>query len=318
MGALSLLLLVPTGSRDFATYVSSFGEVLFTPFQKLLLKDPIFHLTTYVFAWIGCSAEIFFLSLASLALFIKFQALARLTEGSIFVVFLYMSSYFFVHEFTQMRVALALGVWMFAIPHLVESPKKYLWLSLLATGIHFEAALSILPFMLRRYFKTARKRQMFLALAILTFALGLGHLLENMGDAALRVIPDSRTDLYFVMREYSNWERPNLLSLTNLWALGTGFVVIFPRIGRVLRFESKAIDFTITQSILLGSMALPILSSMPVAAYRVSEFFLCLLPVQFARIIEHQPRLTKVIATLVLGLTLTYAYVFKFPILITN
>lgn len=316
--SLLLFLLVPAGSRDIAQYVSSFSEVLSTPFLELLQKDPLFYLTTYVFAKIGFPAEIFFLSLASLALFIKYKAISQLAEGSIYVVLIYMGSYFYLHEFTQIRIALALGVWMFALSHLAKSPKKYLWISLLATAIHLEAALSLLPYMLWQFVDTERKRHIFLAIAILIFTLGLVHLIDNIGDAIIRSIPDPRTELYFAMRESSDWERPNLLSLTNLWALGTSIVVLVPRVGRMFRFQAKATDFVIAQSILLGSVALPLLSSMPVAAYRVSEYFLCLLPVQFARIIEPQNRPTKVVATLALGLTLAYAYIFKFQILITS
>ena len=318
IGAVSLFLLVPEGSRDIATYVSSFDEVQSMPLHDLLFKDPLFYLTTYIFAKVHFPAQWFFILLACLALLIKFKAISRLTNKSIYAVLLYMSSYFYLHEFTQIRIALALGTWMFALSYLEISPKRYLLLSLLASSIHLAAILSFFSYIILRIFKTPNRRIIFLAIAIVIVILGLGHFLENIGDSLIRSIPDPRTDLYFSMREHSNWDRPNSLSITNIWAIGTAMIVLLPSVGRFFKFRPTPLDYALTQSILVGSMALSILASMPIAAYRVSEFFLCLLPVQFARILDVQTRPVKVATSLIFSLVLGYAYVFKFQILIPS
>ena len=103
--ATSLLMvwLIPIGSRDFQTYLRDFVDFNELAFTEVVRQDPLYASIMWLFGHLGGSAEVFFLLLGSAGLWIKLTALQRLSNGSSMVVLLYVCSYFFLHDFTQLR-----------------------------------------------------------------------------------------------------------------------------------------------------------------------------------------------------------------------
>ena len=146
--ATSLLMvwLIPVGSRDYPTYLRDFTDLNQLPFADVVDQDPLYASVVWLFGHLGVSAEVFYLLFAICGFWVKLTALRRLSNGSSLVVLLYVCSYFFLHDFTQLRAGLAIGIWMHAIADLQHSRRRYLMLTALASLIHLQAALGFALF----------------------------------------------------------------------------------------------------------------------------------------------------------------------------
>jgi hypothetical protein len=272
--------LVPEGSRDFFTYVSDFDFIASLPLGEVPLQDPLYLLSIWALGRIGVSAYVFLLALASAALLLKLFALSRLTEGSSVVVVLYVTSYFFIHEFTQIRAALAIGIWMFAVIELDRSRTRAILLTLLASLIHVQAVLGLVVIGLQAICRTRRSTLIVSAVAVGIVILSPTRLFDQAGYALLAQVPDPRTVVYMAMAEGDIWVRPNPFSFMSLLALGTGATgLVLQAAEEVPSSPHNASRQAVFLSLLIGSAALGALAAVPVAAFRVAEHFLALLPV---------------------------------------
>lgn len=280
---LLMIWLIPVGSRDYPTYLRDFSDFNELTFFEVVRQDPLYSSSVWLFGHLGGSAETFYLLLGSASLWIKLTALHRLSAGSSMVVLLYVCSYFFLHDFTQLRAGLAIGIWMHALANLRNSPGRYLLLTTLASLVHFQAALG---FALFGVLLLARSRVGIWSLsvgALLITAAAATPLFDQLGYAMLAAIPDRRTEVYLALAAQDVWVQPNPYSFISLLALATALIGL--RLGQtgpsqLRKPESElAVSRAVFVALLLGTCSLSVLSSVSVAAFRVSEHFFALLPV---------------------------------------
>ena len=196
--ATSLLMvwLIPIGSRDYPTYLRDFADFNDSAFTEVVRQDPLYASAVWLFGHLGGSAEAFYMLLGVAGLWVKLTALQRLSGGSSMVVLLYVCSYFFLHDFTQLRAGLAIGIWMHALADLRYSRGRYLLLTALASLIHLQAALGFLLF---GVFMLSRSRAGVWLLsigALVIVAAAATPIFDQLGYAMLAAIPDPRTDVY--------------------------------------------------------------------------------------------------------------------------
>lgn len=283
--ATSLLMvwLIPIGSRDYPTYLRDFADFNESAFTEVVRQDPLYASAVWLFGHLGGSAEAFYMLLGVAGLWVKLTALQRLSGGSSMVVLLYVCSYFFLHDFTQLRAGLAIGIWMHALADLRYSRGRYLLLTALASLIHLQAALGFLLF---GVFMLSRSRAGVWLLsigALVIVAAAATSIFDQLGYAMLAAIPDPRTDVYLELASQDFWVQPNPYSFISLLALVTALIGL--HLGQSVSSQltkpeqEQAVSRAVFVALLLGTCSLSVLSSVSVAAFRVSEHFFALLPV---------------------------------------
>lgn len=144
-------------SDDYLGYVNMFHAMATSSLALLprlyIGKDPLFGGLILAAQWIGLGTQGIFLTAAALALIAKARAFVRVFGSYVTPLFVTICSTYFLHEYTQIRVAIALGFAFLGLVALARD-QKALWavFSILAVGFHISAlavVLSELPFLLK-------------------------------------------------------------------------------------------------------------------------------------------------------------------------
>lgn len=128
-------------SNDYDQYVMMFRDIRSSTgsfFQTIYLgKDPLFGLLIIGIQAAGMQLQALFLTAAAIALTLKVKAFKRVFGAFVTPLFVTVCTSYFLHEYTQIRVAIALGFAFLGLIALSER-RKLLWLvySVLAAGFH--------------------------------------------------------------------------------------------------------------------------------------------------------------------------------------
>ena len=275
--------LMPIGSRDYPIYLRDFADFNANSFFHAASQDPLYGGVVWLFGHLGGDAEVFYVLLACFGLWVKLTAIGRLSRQSSLVVLIYACSYFFLHDFTQIRAGLAIGIWMHALANLPNRPGRYLLLTALASLIHLQAAVGVLAYAVMLLTRWRMGVWVLIAISIATLGLAATPAFDLLGISVLSAIPDARTAIYLDLASNDLWVRPNPYSAISLLAMFAAIVGLFglpaaamTKMSNVNRVDAPRAIFV---ALMLGSGALVVLSSVSVAAFRVSEHFFSLLPV---------------------------------------
>lgn len=128
-------------SKDYDQYVMMFGDVQASTGSFLrtmyIGKDPLFGLLIIGIQAAGLHLQALFLSSAAIALSLKAKAFSRVFGTFATPLFVTICTTYFLHEYTQIRVAIALGFAFLGLIALSER-RKLLWLifTIVAAGFH--------------------------------------------------------------------------------------------------------------------------------------------------------------------------------------
>ncbi len=143
-------------SMDYGQYVIMFhsmhDSLLSYPARLYVGKDPLFGALIVAIQSVGLKAQWLFVAAAVLALALKARAFTRVFGSYLTPLFVTVCLTYFIHEFTQIRVAIALGFSFMALVELCQSRRLH-WIafSALAVGFHASALFVValeLPFIL--------------------------------------------------------------------------------------------------------------------------------------------------------------------------
>ena len=101
-------------SRDDLGYVELLGKL---ENFNLVIIEPTFKVIGYMSQY---EARYTFLIYAFLAVFIKITAIRRLSSFPLATIFAYVCLYFILHEMTQIRVGVAVGIFLLSIKDIYE------------------------------------------------------------------------------------------------------------------------------------------------------------------------------------------------------
>lgn len=304
--------LMPIGSRDYATYLRDFADFNETPFLEVMQQDLLYRAAVWIFGHLGGTAEAFYLLLASLGLVVKLTALQRLTGRSSLAILIYISSYFFLHDFTQLRAGLAIGIWMHALADLPYSRSRYLLLTILASLVHLQAAVGFVLYVVLTLARSEIGFWSLIVSAILIVLSAATSVFEQLGYTVLAAIPDPRTEIYIAMAAEDIWVKPNPYSFISMLALLTALTgAVLERYHALQVKTNISTERAVYTSLLLGACSVPVLSSIPVAAFRVSEHFFSLLPVGLWMLATRE-RSTPRCKGLLWMVAVIFAYIFVF------
>ncbi len=312
-----LCLLAPNGSQDFKNYVIDYDFVKNFTLDKVVTKDPLFSLTTYFFSSSGVPASFFLLSLACLALGLKLGVVSQLSRHSPYAIIFYVSSYFFLHEFTEIRVAIAIGFWMLGLPYLISNKRIYYGMVFLAMLIHLQVAVAVLIPLMQYLFSTKRGRVILLFLALGMILLSPTMIFDSFGKTLLGHIPDARAGVYLKMSNQGIWVRPNPFSVVSLLAIVTAGFIFRKHWEESAGFWRNNFEITCAISLLTGVLCLALFSSVSVAALRLSEFFFSLLPIALSFALNDlKNKFIRLEVVLLLTAVFSFIFIYHSPLLI--
>lgn len=304
-------LIVPLGSVDFKSYLMDFETIHPITFKDYFIKDPLFFIISTFFWKLGLPATLFLIGFASFALGIKLIAINKLSNNSAYALLLYSSSFFFLHEFTQVRVALAIGIWMLGLSYLSSNNFKYFGMTFLASLFHYEAAIAFLIPLIIYIFEKKYMRLFFSGLIISILFLSFIGTLDQFSDV-LRLVPGPRTEMYFEMREKGLLLPSKQFNFVELLALVTATLVLWKNRKESTQFWRKNAEITFAVCLLVGTLCFTIFNSFSIAAFRFSEFFFSLLPIFISLLINHfESKLFKLGIATTLSTIFIYIFVFR-------
>lgn len=296
---IGLLMLFIAGSRffgpdvDFIAYKEMIENIRYRENNKefsfqffLWLNDLIFY----------SNANVFMFMFASMSLSVKFYALFKLSRIPLISLALYIVSYFWLHEYVQIRTAIAIGFFLLSIKDLSEGNlKKYMLKVLLATLFHWSSLILIPLYFIIRYLPT----KLFLYLPF------MGLLIYYFG-----FLPSfAYSEAFLLFGPVYEITPFNLNSFMNLFLFSTSYFVFTHRASTSSSFDItliKIFSFSYFLYCLLCALSLPI------AAYRFSEYFNVIVVLIFPALIFHLRK--KVILALITTLlaftySLRYGYI---------
>jgi hypothetical protein len=302
--------LMPIGSRDFSIYLENFADYARSSFRDLPFQDPLYSTLAWSWAALGGSGEAFYIALSSLALLITLFAFRKLTALSALATLLHMTSYFFLHEFTQLRAALAIAIWMHALAEIDRNSRRYVLLTLFAATIHIQALLGLIVLPILQLTRASEGRRIFLLSATVILALAPLHVFDAIGFAVISRVPDPRAAIYLAFAEEGIWQRPNPFSAISMIAYATGALGLLRLAPFDARPETPPMRAVYT-GLIIGSASLSLFSAITVGAFRISEHFFALLPVGVA-MLAYQFRARALVLPGVLALAGLQLYIFLF------
>ena len=109
------------------------------------IKEPVFMVFGYISEVLfNANTRVVFILYALFSIFLKCYAIARYSKNIILSIFIYAGMFFILHDMTQIRVGLASGFFLLAIPDLIRNERKrYVFKILLACLCHFSAVILI-------------------------------------------------------------------------------------------------------------------------------------------------------------------------------
>lgn len=109
-----------------------------------IMAEPTFGIISRLVKYIFNNFQYVIIIYAIAGITLKFKAINRLTELQWLSLIVYFSTYFLLHEFTQIRAGIASGLVLLSIPHIAErKPWHFLGFVGLAMLFHYSAIIAL-------------------------------------------------------------------------------------------------------------------------------------------------------------------------------
>lgn len=266
----------PGLDADSLTYVS---EILATLDDiSFLSKEPMFWgVVLFNQKFFDGDYTSFFFIFALLGVGIKLYAIKVISPNEfVYSAFVYVTIYYIVHELTQIRVGVASGLFLLSLKYVVNrNHKGFLILNLLGFLFHYSA---IVAFPI--YFLSAKKIniKLYLILPIIAIFIALFNTIFdgyyfNLIKLALVVLPPElgfKISLYIDLMSNGVQSEIRIFNPLYISVILMYYFSLF-YIHKVLSFSKYGILATKLVGLMISSFYA--LSFIPVAAYRVSEFY---------------------------------------------
>nr|WP_253260751.1 EpsG family protein [Rhodanobacter glycinis] len=176
---------------DYGQYVIMFhnmhDSLLSYPARLYVGKDPLFGALIIAIQSLGLGPQWLFLTAVALALAAKARAFVDVFGAIVTPLFATICMTYFLHEFTQIRVAIALGFAFLALVELCNGRKmRWVIYSIIAVGFHV-SALALIPFELPLAFGMRTRMTWSLSGLSLVMLAAIGNFLSSFASYDGRV-----------------------------------------------------------------------------------------------------------------------------------
>ncbi len=264
----------PDVPRDYALYQFAFDyvgqPVGVTGNDFKALYEPGFYWTIVLFKWLfpvfyTLGLMIFF---AIIAIFLKAVAILKYSFNPYLVLLVYYSNFFFLHEMTQVRIGVAISIYLFSFQYYLKRQNVQFILGIIAaTMFHYSALIFLATFLLRR-----EHFSHFWFALIMIATLPVGLLKIRMFNLFKLVSTfNDRADTYSNNLQFNLGEPANIfnpLFLLNL-LITAYLLIIIPRADLI---KDKVLG-TFLKFNIVGMFLFSFFSPDSLFAFRVSELF---------------------------------------------
>lgn len=218
-----------------------------------------FEPTAKFFRSISPNLYAFFFVYAFTSIGIKLSAIKEISDYKLLSIITYLSTSFALHDMIQIRASCAIAVFWIAIKYLQEKKFfKYILLIAIACAFHLSAAIFfILPF-----FSSQKIHKWFwIVLIFISYALAIVHF--DLINIITKLLPNDGYIFVTIMAHEDSG-----INIYNINQLLRIFIFVY------LCLFSSCLDkkyIPLLKIFCLSIIALPLLSSLPVLGYRVSE-----------------------------------------------
>lgn len=257
--------------RDYLGYLDAYEEIRLSDSLDVLRFEPGYVLASWVSKFgLGLDFPIFASALAASALFIKLWLFSQYSRPILTILF-YLCCWYPLHEYTQLRTAVALALCLFAAEVFFRG--RYLQYALLmATAMSFHSSSLIVALAIPGAYLLSRWNQLMSVSAIIFLAFGIYVLDLPLISLAAQI--NSLSEAY---SENLDGSRVNLLSMANLLTAGLLAAMLA---ARSLKDRRDATYFILAAGALVSAV---VLQSTPVLSHRVKEALLIFLtPIAFS------------------------------------
>lgn len=270
---------------------------------------------------LGFNIQGVFFIFSGLALFAKAYVIYKSNRKALFTLTLYFLFFYFLHEFTQIRIALALGVILLFSFYSMKEDKIEYFVYFLGVGISCVIHPSALIFGLSPLMMKFCERKS-ITVAILFMCIPSAMLISNSSvlynviDFVSNILPFNELDNYSKLMDEGKHSKINVFSLPHF-----SFIII--AIFYQLRFDDiqaasngTRFDLFLRSNFIFGIYCFYFLSFYPVLSYRLSEMLMWGLPfllTQLTFIIK--PQISAYFLFLAYGFLLLYTNIFRVGLL---
>ena len=247
--------------RDYSSYVDLYRNGFDVTMEVTFMCIVTFVQTVYD------DVVLMFVIYALLGMLFLYLAIRRLTDLWFYSLLIYVGTYYLLHEMNQIRVGVASGLFLVALPYLKGGTRmKYAALAMCAMLFHYSAG--ILLFLVGFSFSSMKRWQVFFYAAIIPFA----YIIYLLHLDILIMIPipyiEEKLKLYQTLQDLGEWDTINVFNLVLLVRIGMTYFILWKR----TLIEQYTTYVNILLKIEIISIAAFVsLYTLPVLAFRISE-----------------------------------------------
>ncbi|MDT3388842.1 MAG: EpsG family protein [Bacteroidota bacterium] len=251
-------------SENYEIYFNQYDNPIFA----LSVERSFFLVSRFIHTFFGPEIRILFFIYALLGVSIKFYSLQKLTPFISLSIAIYISNFYILHEFTQIRAGISAGILLLMLPSLAH--RKY-WqtIGLVAIAMVFHySSLLLIPLLLLSNSDLSKRQRLIWASLI-----PIGYIIHFLNISITSIpIPyfSDKLETYQTMKENGMLDNINVFNLVYLVknAIFIYLLVMYDTIKEHCPY------FNIMLKIMaLSLMSFTAFSFLPVFAFRASELF---------------------------------------------
>lgn len=254
-----------TVDKDYETY-----KMLYDSYDDLtaILTEPTFIFISYIVrTFFQNNIFYLFVIYAILGVGVKMIAIKRLTEFYMLSTLIYLSTFFLLHEMTQIRVGVASGFLLLSIPAIYERNfLKFLLFTIIAVSFHYSSAVILPLYFLLRPGKI--NSWIYILLIVAVYSL---HFLNIHFTALLAKVPLENVQFKLEANEkYSLWSGDKVNVLNVLQLIRLSLAMFFLKYADNIADGNKY-GYIFIKFYIVGLCAMVFFADIPVFAVRTSE-----------------------------------------------
>ena len=270
-----LIGLRPIGAdRDSKVYASKYNEVLTNSDQNFYTADPGFLIISNISNLFGFGFRGLLLFYSLFGLCLKIRCISTQSKYPVISFYLYFCIFLFLHEFSQIRVAISAGFFLLALPDLFERRYlQYLIKCVFACVFHYVA---FIMFFFLIFNRNKLKVYWYYCLPLFLFILSLSNIsIYKIFEVFVKILPSFlsyKVNLYLLLLKDGVYADINVLNVFYSSVLLIYYILLFNQ----HRLQSEY-DRFLLKFLFYGLCFFYFFSFLPVFAFRISEFLFLIL-----------------------------------------
>lgn len=226
------------------------------------IQDPLFVLLMHSFTDLPNGFDTFLIFCATITLALKFYSVSKATEGFFLFIILYSSYLLCLHDYIQIRIALALSIFCFAL-YICNRRLKF-FLFIVSVFVHLSLVVPLMIYYLLRMKKVGYEKIFWSGPIIVVFSL-----LIQRGAFFI-----ARVEQYLELQKQGVGVDINMYSVLPFFQLATVFLVFFNKKYASYKYTFEYVMAYVGVIIFYSTLSIP---AVALRYFEISNFFFIIL-----------------------------------------